>query len=242
MRTIRLTSFNFVLFFALGVTAAVGQEPFSIEPTPKDEAKSLPAPLRQLLDEPGVRLLSPVNGQNTIVVEVWWRRAVPLEKNGPTPGDVVYGDLKVGTLLGVLRFPPEASDRFREDFRDQKLKPGFYTMRYAQMPSDHAHKNANRYRDTLILSRVSVDTEYMKVLSVDEMLAKSRLASRSRHPAVLSLVPVRTVYKDFPKAIADNSGLCILQSKIHGQKAHGKASDLEMAVILVTPEVEEGGS
>ena len=238
----RLKVLGLVVFLSIGLSFARAQEPFSIEPTPKDAANSLPVTLRDLLDEPGTRLLSPVNGQNTIVAEVWWRKGIPLEKNNASVDDVVYGNLKVGALLGVLRFPQEASDRFREDFRDQKMRPGFYTMRYAQIPSDRAHKDANRYRDAVILSRVSVDTEYTKVLSVDEMLRESRLASRTRHPAVLSLVPVRTVYKDFPKAVADNSGLCILQSKAHAETSDGHASDLPIAIILVTPEVEEGGS
>jgi hypothetical protein len=238
----RLSLLNILLFLMLGIGTARAQEPFSIEPTPKDGTASLPAALQAVLDEPGSRLLSPVNGQNTIVAEVWWRKGVPLEKTSASSDDIVYGNLKVGTLLGVLRFPPEASDRFREDFRDQKLRPGFYTMRYAQIPTDRAHKDANRYRDAVILSRVSVDTEYTKVLSVDEMLKQSRLASRTPHPAVLSLVPVRTVYKDFPKAVADNSGLCILQSKIHAETSDGHSSELPIAVILVTPEVEEGGS
>ena len=238
----RLKLLNLVVLLVVGLSLARAQEPFSIESTPKDEAASLPAELRGLLEEPGTRLLTPVNGQNTIVAEVWWRKGVPLEKTVAAADDIVYGNLKVGSLLGVLRFPPEASDRFREDFRDQKMRPGFYTMRYAQIPSDRAHKDANRYRDAVILSRVSVDTEYNKVLSVDEMLKQSRLASRTRHPAVLSLVPVRTVYKDFPKAVADNSGLCILQAKMHAENSDGHISDLPIAVILVTPEVEEGGS
>lgn len=238
----RLKLLKVVVLFVVGLGFAHAQEPFTIGLAPKEEAASLPAALENLLEESGTRLLTPVNGQNTIVAEVWWRKEVPLEKNAVTSDDIVYGNLKVGTLLGVLRFPPETTDRFREDFRDQKMRPGFYTMRYAQIPSDRAHKDANRYRDAIVLSRVSVDTEYAKVLSVDEMLKQSRLASRTRHPAVLSLVPVRTVYKDFPKAVADNSGLCILQSKVHAVNSDGHVSDLPIAVILVTPEVEEGGS
>jgi hypothetical protein len=231
-----------ILFLSFGLSVARAQEPFSIEPTPKNSANSLPATLRDLLDEPGTRLLTPVNGQNTIVAEVWWRRGIPLEKNTAPSDDIVYGGLKSGSLIGVLRFPPEASDRFREDFRDQKLRPGFYTMRYAQIPNDHAHRDASRYRDAVILIRVSVDTEYTKDMSIEEMLKEGRLASRTRHPAVLSLVPVRTVYKDFPKAVADSSGLCILQAKVHAESSDGHASELPIALILVTPEVEEGGS
>jgi hypothetical protein len=229
-----------LILLTLGIACA--QEPYSVEPTPKDESSSLPQALRDQLDEPGIRLLTPINGQNTIVAEVWWRAGLPLEKNTSSEEDVNYGSLKVGSLLGVLRFPPEASERFREDFRDQKLRPGFYTMRYAQIPKDRAHKDANRYRDAVILSRVSVDTDYTKVLSVDEMLKESRLASRTQHPAVLSLVPVKGIYKEFPKAVADNSGLCILQSKVHGTMDNGRNTDVPIAIILVTPEVDEGGS
>ncbi len=238
----RLKLLFIVLLLIVEAPLAISQEPFSIEPSPKDGATTLPAQLQSLLDQPGTRLLTPINGQNTIVAEVWWRKGIPLGKNPSPEADVVYGNFKVGSLIGVLRFPPEASDRFREDFRDQKLRPGFYTMRYAQIPNDRAHKDANRYRDAVVLSRVSVDTAYEKVLTVDEMLKQSRLASHTRHPAVLSLVPVRTIYKDFPKAVADNSGLCILQAKIHAVSDDGQSSELPIAIILVTPEVEEGGS
>ena len=233
---------NFTLMLTLWTVLAHAQEPFSIEPTPRDEAASLPPALHGLLAEPGTRLLTPVNGQNTIVAEMWWRKAIPVEKAGPAGDDISYGKLKVGTLLGVLRFLPEASERFREDFRDQKLRPGFYTMRYAQIPADRSHKDAGRYRDALVLSRVSVDTDYAKVLSVEEMLKQSRLASHTAHPAVLSLPPVRTVYKEFPKAVSDNSGLCTLQFKLRVVTNDGQESEMPFAVIIVTPEVEEGGS
>lgn len=236
------TLFRTILLFGALTQLSCAQEPFSIEATSRADINSLPPALQEILQEPGTRLLTPLNGLNTTVAEVWWRKEIPVQKSSSRQDDVIYGDLKEGTLLGVLRFPPETSDRFREDVRDQKLRPGFYTMRYALIPNDRTHKDASRYRDAVILSRVSVDTDYTKVLSTDEMLNQSRLASRTRHPAVLSLVPVRSVYKDFPKAITDTSGLCTLQTKVHAKAANSEPSEIPLAVILVTPEVDEGGS
>lgn len=185
-----------------------------------------------------------MNGLDTDIVEVWWRNGIPANSNGAAASDLLYGRVQPGSLLGVVRFPAESTDDFREDFRDQKLRPGFYTMRYAPMPKDAEHKNVTPYRDFVVLSPVNLDRDYTRTLPMDELLSRSRIASRTRHPAVLSLVPVNRIYKSFPGIVADDSGRCVLQVKLQldNAAADGKGSELPLAIILVTPQSNEGGS
>jgi hypothetical protein len=220
------------------------QSPFSIQPTTNEDSKSMPAGLLQLLDPNGTRLLASSNGLEGNAIEVWWRDGIPVASKASADSDLLYGKLQQGNLIGVLRFPPESSSDYREDFRDQKIRPGFYTMRYAQMPKDKEHKDVSPYRDFVILSPINLDKDYTRVLPMDELLERSRIASRSEHPAVLSLVPVKTIYKDFPGLLADDTGRCVLQVKLHlnTSTVAGKRSELPLAIVLVTPEKDEGGS
>jgi hypothetical protein len=173
---------------------------------------------------------------------VWWAKAVASQQSSSTSPRVLYGSVKTGALVGVIHFVPESSDDYREDFRDQKLRPGYFTMRYAQMPEDPQHKDVNPYRDFLLLSPVSVDREPAQVLSLNDLLRFSRLASRSAHPAIMSLVPVNTVYKTSPVVLTSDAGSCVFQSKLHAAENGKPMPDLAFAVILVTPLKENGES
>jgi hypothetical protein len=233
-----------VLLAVVSLSAlAWGQEPFAMETPPADTLKPLPAALRDLLDPQGSSVVTMVNGVKTTAMTVWWRKSIPTVAKPVSGPDILYGSFQVGALVGVLNFPPESTLDFREDSRDQKLQPGFYTMRYAQMPSDKSHEDASPYRDFVLLSPVSLDTDYSKILSVDDLVKLSVRASRTKHPAVISLVPVNEVYKARPGIISDDTGRCTLQVKLHGKTPDGKMkSDLQLAIVLITPERESGGS
>jgi len=224
---------------------AWGQEPFALETPPAETLKSIPTALRDLLDPQGSSVVTMVNGLKTTAVTVWWRKSIPtLAKPVSEPG-IIYGNFQLGALVGVLDFPPESTPDFREDSRDQKLQPGFYTMRYAQIPSDASHKDVSPYRDFVLLSPVSLDMDYSKILPLDELVKLSARASRTKHPAVITLVPVNPAYKTRPGIISDDTGQCTLQVKLQGEREtpDGKIrSDLQLAIVLVTPEKETGGS
>jgi hypothetical protein len=236
--------FKVLLLVMVCVSApAWAQEPFTMETPPADSLKSLPPALRDLLDPQGSSLVTMVNGVKITAMTVWWKKSVPTLAKPVSGPDIIYGSFQVGALVGVLNFPPESTADFREDSRDQKLQPGFYTMRYARMPSDASHKDVSPYRDFVLLSPVNLDTDYARILSLDELMKLSDRASRTKHPAVISLVPVNEAYKARPGIVSDDTGRCTLQVKLHGKTAGGKMkSDVQVAIVLITPERESGGS
>jgi hypothetical protein len=236
--------FKLVLLAMVSICAlAWGQEPFTMATPSADTLKPLTPALRDLLDPQGNSVVTMINGVKTTALTVWWRKSIPtLVKPVSEPG-VIYDVFQVGALVGVLNFPPESTADFREDSRDQKLKPGFYTMRYAQMPSDARHKDASTYRDFVLLSPVTLDTDYTKILSLDELISLSNHASRTKHPAVITLVPVNDVYKPRPGLVSDDRGQCTLQVKLHAKTPDSKMeSEVHLAIVLVTPQKEMGGS
>jgi hypothetical protein len=216
-------------------------EPYSIEPVTVQVSAYLPASVVQGLDPQGSRLVTTLNGLKTTMSEVWWARSVPTQDSPSKSSGLLYGNLKVGGLVGVIHFLADVDPDFREDFRDQKLRPGYYTMRYAPEPEDKEHKEVSPYRDFLVLSPVSVDREPDKVLGMDELLKWSRLATRSRHPAVLSLVPAGQGYKNVPVLQTDDAGTCTMHVRLHSQGEKSGPS-LDLAIILITPRNENGES
>ena len=230
------------LAFAGIASPARAQEPYATEPIAAKASVYLPQSLVDGLDPNGLRLTIPVNGLKTTVCELWLAKTVSTHESSPGPG-ILYGNLKVGEFVGVIHYVPESSEDIREDFRDQKLRAGYYTMRYAQMHDDKALKDVNPYRDFVLLSPVSVDRDPAAVPGMDELLRLSRFASRTRHPAVMSLVPVDPSQKQSPALRTDDAGTCILQVKLHAQPDTGGSSqDLSLAMILVTPVKETGES
>lgn len=156
---------------------AVAQENYKTETLGACSDKALADGIRNALQPQGTRL---VDSKGTAVAEVWLRRNVPL-KSGAS--DANYGSLAEGTLVGLLNFPAKGSD-----FRGQPIKPGLYTLRYAQIPQDGNHMGAAPQPNFLLLSPAAADKS-PDAISKEALIKLSRQASGSNHPAVLMLIP-----------------------------------------------------
>lgn len=115
---------------------------------------------------------------------------------------MLYSGLKTGAFIGVLHFM-SAEPR---DFRDQKLAPGFYTLRYALFPPESNPAGASRFREFVVLIPIAADTQPDRSLMLDEVVRLGRLASRNTYPAVVGLIQVNPAYKKLPAVVADDRG------------------------------------
>jgi hypothetical protein len=95
---------------------------------------------------------------------------------------VTLPNIPVGTLLGVIRFEAAGLDR-----RGQTIQPGVYVLRYAVLPDNENHQGAAPHRDFLLLTPASEDRDPNPTPKFDALIALSRKASRTPHPAVLSI-------------------------------------------------------
>jgi len=216
------------------ITATPGWalEPYSIEPAHLNPKDPLPRALVDKLDSQGWLLFTETHGLKAPICEVFWVKAASVQEGQPG-SKARYGGLETGTLLGVIHFLPETDKDFREDFHDQKLAPGYYSMRYAQRPQSEP-------ADVLMLSPVNADREAESVLSAAELSRRSRLASRTAEPAVLSLVSPELRKEEVPTLRMDEEGTCIFQVQLRGKAGAGSPRDTAVAVILVTPRKGEG--
>lgn len=238
MSVFRVGFFCALLAIALSSIPAQAQEPFALEPATLPKTAPVSSALRQLLQTDGSQITTTIDGVKVTVCQVWWAKAVSTPVKSVKSSDVLYGDVKPGALLGILYFPTE-----NEDSRDQKLKPGYYTMRYAQIapPPAGEDQDASPFHDFAALIPLNSDPQTGEAVAEEKLLQLSRRASRTANPALMNLMPFNSAYKKSPALVNDDTGRCVLQIKLHPKEA-AAAPEIDLAILLVTPPKEAGGS
>lgn len=140
---------------------------------------AVPDAVRQVLDAKGYRVFADAT---TVAGEIWFRKNLPAQPKKETT-DVLYDRIAESTLLGVLHFPQASTD-----YRGQAIPAGFYTLRYALIPNDGNHLGVAPSRDFLLMIPANSDPEPDKAFKFPELVALSRQASQTKHPAPLSMV------------------------------------------------------
>jgi len=128
---------------------------------------------------PAVASLLQPGGVKAVVggatLDIWWVQSIG--------GDGGWSGVESGTLVGAIR----VSGAFKE-IRGKVVAPGVYTLRYGQQPQNGDHLGISPYRDFLLLSPASADTD-PKVLGFDGVVALSKQVIGTSHPASLSIDP-----------------------------------------------------
>ncbi len=163
-----------LLFFvaASSLFAQYKSDPAGAPPSDLEPAIS------QALQQQGSKIVA---GNGTVVCEIWFRSALP---SGGQSSDqnVTLGTIPQGALLGVIRFPAQGADR-----RGQPIKAGVYTLRYSLIPVNGDHQGAAPQRDFVLLTPAADDKDANATPSFDALVAMSRKASGTPHPASLSI-------------------------------------------------------
>jgi hypothetical protein len=139
---------------------------------------SVPEAVRQTLDAKGYRLTL---DEPAPACELWIRKSVPVQGKKDVEG-LAYPQLAESTLVGVVHFPQPAAD-----FRGQRIRAGFYTLRYELIPNDGNHLGVAPNRDFLLLVLAASDADPNAKFKFEELVALSRGATGTKHPGPLSL-------------------------------------------------------
>ena len=173
----------------------------------------LPPAFASMMAQQGYKVLGP---GGSVYCEVWFRTSLPQGKKS-TEESVAFPTIPHGSLIGVIRFPAAAADR-----RGQQLKPGTYTMRYSMYPVNGDHLGVAPQRDFLVLVPAAEDKDPNATPGFDDLMAMSRKASGTPHPAVLSL--------ETPAGGASVPGLS--KEGEHDWSLAVKVGDTSMALIV----------
>jgi hypothetical protein len=135
------------------------------DPVPAD----IPASIAAKLTPGGVRAAV---GANTLTF--WWVAQAPA---------ATWSEMPEGAFVGAVKVEKD----FR-DVRGRVIKAGTYTLRYGIQPANGDHLGVSPFREFLLLSPVSQDTDPAPQ-SHDRLVDLSKQTIGGSHPAVWSLDP-----------------------------------------------------
>lgn len=95
-----------------------------------------------------------------------------------------FPELKVGTLVGVVRISDEWTD-----YKGNRIEPGVFTLRYGNRPEDGNHMGVSVHLDFVLLVPVAEDPALEVDWAQADLNLMSFAATGIGHPAVMSLAP-----------------------------------------------------
>lgn len=207
---------------ALLVSSTYGQE-HSVEVIQEDrEAPGVSKEVDALFSPAGLRVL---RGTSRTVCEFWPCKEWETIANFQATSGRLY-PFKPGQLIGLLHF-----QRRGKDFREQSIKSGWYTLRYALQPIDGNHEGTSPTRDFLVMVRAE-DDKSPKPFAMKELLTASAKAAGASHPAMLCLQPSQEngPHRPSMRHIEDRDWWVL---QFAGKGTHdGKSHDLTVDLIV----------
>jgi len=182
--------------------------------------EGLSAKLQAMLQSSGYKVL---NEQGSAWCEVWVRKEIANLGKPAAPG-ANYPALHLGQLVGIMKFSETGAD-----YRGQAIKPGVYTLRYCLILQDGNHLGAAPILDFVLLVPAAEDTKDADaVMSTAEVVALSRKASGTNHPAVINMAPTPDAAST-PSLEKDGLDHWVLKVKTQSKPA----ADLPIGIIVV---------
>ena len=155
----------------------------------KEPPKELDTSIRAKLQTKAVQLL---DGEKP-VYEFWFSAEVPLQSKPASAGKALDA-LKQATLLGAV-----AVSRDQRDYRDDELRAGVYTMRFALQPQDGNHLGTSEFNYFALLTPAKIDNKLDGISEYKALVKASSKETSTDHPVILSLRPVSSEPGDVPQ-------------------------------------------
>jgi len=220
--------------FALGLIAAclaalpAAAQSYKVEKVSDAAPSELSAAMRDAVSGEALRVSDGAN----VLCEIWLRKSVPVLAKPVTDLGITFGQIAEGTFVGAIRFPQQV-----QDFRNQPIGAGVYTLRYALIPVDGNHVGVSQQRDFLLISPAGADTD-PATITRDETLDLSRKATGTNHPSPWSLMPLPgAAPAAFPAMVhqQEDSDIWILEFQL--TPASGGPVPMGLVVAGHSPEV-----
>lgn len=174
-------SLRYLIVLALGTTTtAIAQDSYKLEKLSDGPPVGLAPAIKETLESSGHRVL---DAQGAPLLDVWLRKATPAAGEPAGPKDaILYPVLSDGELIGAVKYAVEG-----QDYRDQAIAPGVYTLRYGLQPVNGDHLGVSVNRDYALLLPAAKDAD-PAVLPRKKLEQQSAEAVGTSHPGILILL------------------------------------------------------
>jgi hypothetical protein len=168
-----------ILLLSLSLQASAQESAMTAEATKTPPPEAIQAPIKEALN-PEALVIKSADGKPFLTL--WLRTAVPASAKPEGPkGTILFPFLQPGELIGAVEFAAEG-----QDYRDQVIDPGVYTLRYGLQPVNGDHLGVSKFRDYLLLVPAKDDSA-VAMIPQKSLEKHSTDASGTNHPAVLIL-------------------------------------------------------
>jgi hypothetical protein len=163
---------------ALLIAGSVRAADYAVEPLNEGPPADALAPdIAAQLSTTGFKVL---RGKRA-VAEFWPAKKWTIRPDFAPSASVLY-PLTTGSLVGAVRYGGKTTD-----FRNQDIKAGVYTLRYANQPEDGNHVGTFDTRDFLVMIPAAKD-KTPDPIADEDLFAASAGSTESTHPAIMPLV------------------------------------------------------
>ncbi len=176
------------LLTLLQVNASTAAD-LAVKVTDKEPPKQLDTSILAKLPTKAVQLL---DGEKP-VYEFWFSAELSLQSKPASVGKALDA-LKQASLLGAV-----AVSRDQRDYRDDELRAGVYTMRFALQPQDGNHLGTSEFNYFAVLTPAKIDSKLDGISDYKALVKASSKETSSDHPVILSLRPASSDQGDVPQ-------------------------------------------
>jgi hypothetical protein len=220
---------------ALSADAAFAADRYFIGPAALQSSASVPQSVVDGVNPQGWVLYTQSFNIKERICELFPAKSVAGNTAVKKSSDLLYGAIVPGAFIGVIHLLPEATEDYSVDTSNQKLRPGYYTMRYAILPAG-TYENGTKPGDFVVLSPASMDQHPANILKPEELRKLGTSTSGTDVVARIELVAADATMQKFPVARMDDLAACIFQIQLQltvPKSSH--ARQLPLAFNLLTP-------
>ena len=158
--------------------------------------------------------------------EIWLRKDIESLADFKPSDERIY-PFQQGQLIGLIHYP-----RKNNEFRDQEVQSGWYTLRFELQPVDGNHVGTSPTRDFLLMAKAENDQPGRK-WETKELLAASAEVSGGSHPAMISLQRAEKSGESKPSLRHDEEKDWWVLRLIAKAQAGGKPIDVPLEMVVV---------
>jgi hypothetical protein len=209
-----------ILLLAVSPSRAAAED--GVKPLKEAPPKELSADVVKALAETGYQ----VTADGKVVCDIWLAKEWAAKAKFTPTLSMLY-PLEPGELVGAIRYPKKSND-----YRNQQIRPGVYTVRYGLQPEDGSHLGTSMTRDFVMLLPAAKDAKPARIADLMAMFKQSAEVSRSTHPAILAMLAVPADGKS--PAVRQIAERELWSVRLAGKaKAGERVSDLPIEFVIV---------